>query len=177
MRTRYLNLKMDYRHQADGDPVNIWEQAVSQMPIFGYDVTFKIDIDKVAASFKAPAPKSTKSPGKSYTAENFVKLAETARDVAVNNAFGTEESYREELGKKGFEDYVDKVVQPARIYMLWAKRGDTLSLLFADTVDSDSMFDWADSSVSKLFAELIEKGNPDMEYRWGYIRVPRGLLV
>ena len=61
--------------------------------------------------------------------------------------------------------------------MLWAKRRDTLSLLFADTVDSDSMFDWADSSVSKLFAELIEKGNPDMEYRWGYIRVPRGLLV
>lgn len=177
MRTRYLNLKMDYRHQADGDPVNIWEQAVSQMPIFGYDVTFKIDIDKVAASFKAPAPKSTKSPGKSYTAENFVKLAETARDMAVNNAFGTEESYREELGEKGFEDYVQEVVQPARIYMLWAKKDNSLSLLHAGTVDSDSMFDWADSWASKLFAELIEKGDPDTEYRWGYIRVPRGMLI
>lgn len=177
MRTRYLNLKMDYRHQADGDPVDVWEQAVSQMPIFGYDVTFKIDIDKVAASFKAPAPKSTKSPGKSYTAENFVKLAETARDMAVNNAFGTEESYREELGEKGFEDYVDEVVQPARIYMLWAKKDNSLSLLHAGTVDSDSMFDWADSWASKLFAKLIEKGDSDTEYRWGYIRVPRGMLI
>lgn len=177
MRTHYLNLKMDYLPLADGDPVNICEQAVSTKPIFGYDLAFKIDIDKVSASFKAPAPNSTKWPGKSHTAENYSELARTAKDMAVNNAFGTEESYREELGKKGFEDYVDKVVQPARIYMLWAKRRDTLSLLFADTVDSDSMFDWADSSVSKLFAELIEKGNPDMEYRWGYIRVPRGLLV
>ena len=177
MRTRYLNLKMDYRHQADGNPVDVWEQAVSQMPIFGYDVTFKIDIDKVAASFKAPAPKSTKSPGRSYTAENYTKLSHTAKDVAVNNAFGTEESYREELGEKGFKDYVDEVVQPARIYMLWAKKEKTLSLLHAATVDSDSMFDWADSWASKLFAELIEKGDSDTEYRWGYIRVPRDLLI
>lgn len=100
MRTHYLNLKMDYLPLADGDPVNICEQAVSTKPIFGYDLAFKIDIDKVSASFKAPAPNSTKWPGKSHTAENYSELARTAKDMAVNNAFGTEESYREELGKK-----------------------------------------------------------------------------
>ena len=61
--------------------------------------------------------------------------------------------------------------------MLWAKREKTLSLLHTATVDSDSIVYWADSWASKLFAELIEKGDLDMEYRWGYIRVPRGLLV
>ena len=61
--------------------------------------------------------------------------------------------------------------------MLWAKKEKTLSLLHTATVDSDSIVYWADNWASKLFTELIGKGDPDMEYRWGYIRVPRGLLV
>ena len=178
MRTYYLNLLMDYSNQAE-EVKGVMDSTVSKKPVFGYDLAYKIDIDKVGESFEAPAPKSLKSPGTSYTAENFSALARLAREDAEDSP-EYDFSLRETLGDEKYEEYLEDQARAARIYMLWGAREDKrLELLHVSTVDVDSTEGWSRSFYTTVFRNVIErkkKTSPGMEYRWGYVRVPRGLL-